>query len=276
MKAIIKKLSIEENGAKTADITFDSFCTVLNNADNEITLEIIKLLTGIEATKKSLLSVEFFAEVELVENYYITGKKPKNSKNWSLSVFKNNSDGDFTNEYFSLVKKSAEESVITSFEDVSKQNYPLRLAFYKDSKYYFKGRFSAMTNGIGVTRSFQSFLSSYIKEFKPEQINKEKNLWLCLKETGEFVVTKGNSGEETTDFSEEDFLKYNLLCFLNLVKFWDEFNNLRNINAVKTPLIIMTSAKNKFFAEKDGNKLSNKLKSTNRQIVVFKEKEFRL
>lgn len=271
MKAIINKLSIEDNGVKTVDITFDSFCTVLNNADNEITLEIIKLLTGIEATKKSLVSVEFFAEVELVENYYITGYKKKNSKNWILSVSKNNSDGDFSNEYFSLVKKSVEESFVTNFEYKSKQNYPLRLAFYKDCKYYFKGRFSEMTNGVGVTRSFQAFLSSFIKDFEPEQINQEKDLWLNLKETGEFIVTKCEAGEEITDFSEADFLKYNLICFMNLVKFWDEFNNLRNINAVKTPLIIMTFAKNEFFPEKDENKLNNKLKSTNRQIVVFKE-----
>lgn len=134
-------MTVEENGVKTADITFDSFCTVLNNADNEIILEIIKLLTGIEATKKSFVTVRFSAEVELVENYCITGYKKKNSKNWVVSVSKNNSDGDYTDEYFSLVKKSVEESFVTSFEYKSKQNYPLRLAFYKDSKYYFKGRF---------------------------------------------------------------------------------------------------------------------------------------
>ena len=141
MKAIIKKMTVEENGVKTADITFDSFCTVLNNADNEIILEIIKLLTGIEATKKSFVTVRFSAEVELVENYCITGYKKKNSKNWVVYASKNNSDGDYTDEYFSLVKKSVEESFVTSFEYKSKQNYPLRLAFYKDSKYYFKGRF---------------------------------------------------------------------------------------------------------------------------------------
>ena len=46
-----------------------------------ITLEIIKLLTGIEVTKKSFVTVRFIAEVELVENYCITGYKKKNSKN---------------------------------------------------------------------------------------------------------------------------------------------------------------------------------------------------
>lgn len=271
MKAVIKELTVEENGVETSNIMFDSFCTVLNSIGNdEIILEIIKLLIGVEKTKKSLASIEFSAEVELVENYYITGYKQKNSKNWVLSVSKNNSDTDYTEEYFSLVRKSAEESFITNFEEVSKQNYPLRLAFYKDSKYYFKGRFSEMTNGVGVTRSFQSFLSSFIKDFEPEQINKEKDLWLDLKETGEFVVIKGEAGEETTDFSEDDFLKYRLLCFMNLVEFWDEFNNLRNINAVKTPLIII-SDKKKVFSEKVGNKLNNKLKRANRQIVLFKE-----
>ena len=95
-----------------------------------------------------------------------------------------------------------------------------------------------MTNGVGVTRSFQAFLSSFIKDFEPEQINQEKDLWLCLKETGEFVVTKGKAGEEITDFSEDDFLKYNLLCFMNLVEFWDEFNEIRNINTIKTPVVI--------------------------------------
>lgn len=271
MKAIIKKLTVEENGVKTADITFDSFCTVLNSVGNETTLEIIKLLMGIEATKKSFVTVRFIAEVELVENYYITGYKQKNSKNWVLYASKNNSDGDYTDEYFSLVKKSVEESFVTSFEYKSKRNYPLRMAFYKDSKYYFKGRFSAMTNGIGVTRSFQSFLSSYIKGFEPEQINKEKNLWLNLKENGEFVITKGEAGEETTDFSEDDFLKYNLLCFMNLVEFWDEFNNLRNINSVKTPLIITNNEKNNFFLKKDEKQLNNIICDLKRQIVILAE-----
>ena len=69
-----------------------------------------------------------------------------------------------------------------------------------------------MTNGVGVTRSFQSFLSSFIKDFEPEQINKEKDLWLNLKKTGEFVVTKSENGETTVDLTPKDLFLYNLLC----------------------------------------------------------------
>lgn len=264
MKAIIKKLTVEENGVKTADITFDSFCTVLNSVGNETTLEIIKLLMGIEVTKKSFVIVRFIAEVELVENYCITGYKKKNSKNWVVSVSKNNSDGDYTDEYFSLVKKSVEESFVTSFEYKSKQNYPLRLAFYKDSKYYFKGRFSEMTNGVGVTRSFQAFLSSFIKDFEPEQINKEKDLWLNLKKTGEFVVTKGENGETTVDLTPKDLFLYNLLCFLNLVRFWDEFNEIRDINIIKLPVIVKLPGNCDFYV----NRIAEITRIMKRQIYV--------
>lgn len=133
---------------------------------------------------------------------------------------------------------SAEELSLISFEDFEKQNYPLRLAYYKDNKYFYKGEFSARTNGIGETRFFRAYLNEFIKSYKPELINKEKDLWLYLKENGEFVVTKGENGETTVDLSQKDFFMYNLLCFLNLVRFWDEFNEIRNFNTERTPVII--------------------------------------
>ena len=57
---------------------------------------------------------------------------------------------------------SAEERSLISFEDFEKQNYPLRLAYYKDNKYFYKGEFSARTNGIGETRSFRAYLNEFI------------------------------------------------------------------------------------------------------------------
>ena len=69
---------------------------------------------------------------------------------------------------------SAEERSLMCFEDFEKQNYPLRLAYYKDNKYFYKGKFSALTNGIGETRFFRAYLNEFIKSYKPELINKEK------------------------------------------------------------------------------------------------------
>ena len=133
---------------------------------------------------------------------------------------------------------SAEERSLMCFDDFEKENYPLRLAYYKDNKYFYKGKFSALTNGIGETRFFRAYLNEFIKSYKPELINKEKDLWLSLKDNGEFIVRNDSTSKETKDLNTKDLFVYNLLCFLNLVRFWDEFNEIRNINTEKTPVVI--------------------------------------
>lgn len=100
-----------------------------------------------------------------------------------------------------LLNMSAEERSLMCFDDFEKENYPLRLAYYKYNKYFYKGKFSALTNGIGATRTFRAYLNEFIKSYKPELINKEKDLWLSLKDNGEFVVTKGSTGEETKELN---------------------------------------------------------------------------
>ena len=137
-----------------------------------------------------------------------------------------------------LLNMSAEERSLMCFDDFEKENYPLRLAYYKDNKYFYKGKFSALTNGIGETRFFRAYLNEFIKSYKPELINKEKDLWLSLKDNGEFIVRNDSTSKETKDLNTKDLFVYNLLCFLNLVRFWDEFNEIRNINTEKTPVVI--------------------------------------
>lgn len=161
---------------------------------------------------------------------------------------------------------SAEELSLMCFDDYENQNYPLRLAFYKDNKYFYKGRFSTLTNGIGETRTFRAYLNEFIKSYKPELINKEKDLWLSLKSNGEFVVTKGEKGKATADLSQKDFFMYNLLCFLNLVRFWDEFNEIRDMNTIKAPIVIKLPENCGF----DLSYFNEKLKEMNREVIVSK------
>ena len=161
---------------------------------------------------------------------------------------------------------SAEERSLMCFEDFEKQNYPLRLAYYKDNKYFYKGKFSARTNGIGETRSFRAYLNEFIKSYKPELINIEKDLWLSLKENGEFVVTEGEYGKITTDLSQKEFFMYNLLCFLNLVRFWDEFNEIRDINTEKLPIVIKLPDNCDF----EVDFITDRIKTMNREVIVLK------
>ena len=152
------------------------------------------------------------------------------------------------------------------FEDFEKQNYPLRLAFYKDNKYFYKGKFSTLTNGIGETRTFRAFVNEFIKKYEPELISKENDLWLSLKENGEFVVTEGEYGKITTDLSQKEFFMYNLLCFLNLVRFWDEFNEIRDINTEKLPIVIKLPDNCDF----EVDFITDRNKTMNREVIVLK------
>ncbi len=159
---------------------------------------------------------------------------------------------------------SPEERSLMCFDDFEKQNYPLRLACYKDNKYFYKGKFSTLTNGIGETRFFRAYLNEFIKSYKPELINKEKDLWLFLKDNGEFVVRKGSTGEETKDLNSKDWFVYNLLCFLKLVRFWDEFNEIRDINTIKAPIIIKLPDNCNF----DLNCLIDRIKKMKNAVIV--------
>lgn len=164
-----------------------------------------------------------------------------------------------------LLNMSPEERSLMCFEDYENQNYPLRLAFYKDNKYFYKGEFSSLTNGIGETRTFRAFVNEFIKKYEPELISKENDLWLSLKENGEFVVIKDENRKATTDLNQKDLFVYNLLCFLNLVRFWDEFNEIRDINTIKAPVFIKLPDN----CDSNLDCLIDRIKEMNRQVFVF-------
>ncbi len=163
---------------------------------------------------------------------------------------------------------SVEELSLICFEDFENQNYPLRLAYYKDNKYFYKGEFSARTNGIGETRSFRAYLNEFIKSYKPKLINKEKDLWLALKSNGEFVVTKGEQGKRASPLSKDEALLFNLICYINLVRFWDDFNEIRNINSEKTPVVIKLSKDFSLCSAFTLNCLLNISEKLNRRLVI--------
>ncbi len=68
-----------------------------------------------------------------------------------------------------------------------------------------------------------------------------------------------------SDLSKEDLFRYNLLCYINLIRFWDEFNQIRNINTEKMPVVIKLPGNCDF--DYDSNSL--KINKLDRQVVVL-------
>lgn len=123
------------------------------------------------------------------------------------------------------------------FSDFKRQNYPHRLLKYKNTeKYYRDNDFAALTGGLGDTKTFRSYLNSYIKNFRPLPLIRGKDYYLILDESGKFEVFSG--GYNNIPLSETESLVYHFLCFIHLAKFWSEVEKIRDINHLDKPLII--------------------------------------
>lgn len=66
----------------------------------------------------------------------------------------------------------------------------------------------------------------------------DKDYWLQLEPDGKFVVRLGICGEELPNLSETERWIYHYLCFLQLLRFWDGMQQLRNYKDVKLPVLI--------------------------------------
>lgn len=170
------------------------------------------------------------AEVELEKTYYveITDKK--------LRAFDENSF-NCTNYYLYFISHHKEENDANCFSDFKRQNYPHRLLRYKNTEKYYSGNdFATITGGIGETKTFRSYLNSYIKNFRPLPLIRGKDYYLILDESGKFEVFGG--GYNNIPLSETESLVYHFLCFIHLAKFWSEVEKIRDINHHLKPLII--------------------------------------
>lgn len=94
-----------------------------------------------------------------------------------------------TEDYLNIMSHNSEEDSLNVFQHFKNQKYPHRLLKYKDiDRYYGEHDFRKITDGYGVTRSFRAFLNEYIKTFTPIKINQDKEYFIHLLPSGEFVV----------------------------------------------------------------------------------------
>ena len=102
-------------------------------------------------------------------------------------------------------------------------------------KYYPNGNFGDITDGIGTTKTFRSYLKNYIRTYKPQCLRKGKEYLLILDNNGEFRVTHPKLPVDTVpNLSESENILYHYLCFLNLSEFWYGIEQIKDIHYVTT------------------------------------------
>lgn len=92
-------------------------------------------------------------------------------------------------------------------------------------------------------KTFRCLLNEYIINFQPKTINTEKNLWLSITPYGEFIAEKKMDNEMIVcDLSASEQIIFNFLCFIEIHKFKQSINGVRDFNYKEKPLIIINFA----------------------------------
>ena len=128
--------------------------------------------------------------------------------------------------------------------------YYERLCSYLEyDKYYGKYEFARLTSGIGTCPVFRKCLREYIKNFEPQEFPIYRGFKIELNSDGVFylngkssenaanadAITYGN-GTQSASPRIGDYEYLELVSYLNIIAFWDEFEQIRNLNYVKSPI----------------------------------------
>lgn len=173
-----------------------------------------------------------------------------------------------TREYTYLTRHHSEQDLSDLFDGDSQSCF-LRLLNYADTHDLSPRQVLARnTEGMSDTGAFRTYLRSFIEKFEPEYIRDGKKYSLVLTSNGLYDVVCSDDQHLPALLSESEARLFRYLCFLRTAEFWHGFEEIRNLNSIKKPLIIRD------FLERldESIDLSNILKRTanlERQVIFI-------
>lgn len=116
--------------------------------------------------------------------------------------------------------------------------YPDFLSAYK--KRDFDERNEALLLKQSKEKPFRFLLNEYIVGFKPREISKRKNLYLDITPQGKFIaVKKAGYKSINCNLSANEQTVFNFLCFMEINKFRQFVNSVKDFNYIEKPLILV-------------------------------------
>ena len=219
---ILRKLTIEHfRKIEHYEIPFHEQLTVISDPNTDDIIKAIgmatnnKSLTGSTTSETASDHTHIDLELEIADRpYLITVRGRPSQKEYSLDGTDLEKDTVVdVSKIFRDIRLCEEEENLTYYQYDPKNAFAERFLCYKDpDKYYSLGDFQKKTAGTGLTRSFRVSLAAYIREHEPCHSFLEKY----------------------------DKKLFDYKCFLCVNEFWDNFENIRDMNHEKWPLIIDT------------------------------------
>ena len=145
---------------------------------------------------------------------------------------------DVTNEYRYLTDHCAEQDLCDVFDKDAKKMFFKPIQYLDEDRYYSSGDLSRCTDRLSEIKAFRSYLKTFIKDFTPETIRDGKRYELYLKKDGRYAVRYKGDNDMPVFLSESEQTLFRYLCFLRTAEFWHGFEELRNLHALKKPLLV--------------------------------------
>lgn len=247
---------------------------IRNRMTEEISLALCLLLNHSEAPPIPSYAIRGATKIEATiiidgEELLLVALPDKFKRKLILKAYKG--EQDVTSEYLFLTRHCAEHDTCDIFDgaQASHNEYPLRLLEYSDYEQDTKRcDLAKRTYGFSRLQVFNSYLRKFIKSFSPQPICNGKRYALILDENGLYKVRYMCDNDSPIYLSEAESILFRYLCFLKTAEFWHGFEEIRNMQAIKKPLIM------KNFIERldesiNAQEIIDKSMSLNRQAILL-------
>ncbi|MBP3369426.1 MAG: hypothetical protein J6L85_01630 [Clostridia bacterium] len=186
-----------------------------------------------------------------------------------MKLYAYNSVGDdVTNEYLRISSHCEEQDMSELFDGKEKMCFLRLLRYANEEMFYERGDLSRRTDGMSELRAFRAYLRAFIRDFRPERIRDGKKYEIVLKRNGAYSIQCEGREYMSVYLSETEQKLFSYLCFLRTVEFWSGFEDLRNFNGVKKPLIIRNFLE-RLDESVDTDALIRRASELGRQVIVI-------
>jgi hypothetical protein len=173
-----------------------------------------------------------------------------------------------TREYLYLTSHCAEQDLCDVFDQDAQKMFFKPIQYLDEDRYYSSGDLSKCTDRLSEIKAFRAYLRAFIKDFQPELIREGKRYELYLKKDGRYAVRYKGDHDMPVFLSESEQTLFRYLCFLRAAEFWQGFEELRNLHALKKPLLVKDFL-SRLDESIDTKDVLERTKRLNRQIIML-------
>ena len=142
------------------------------------------------------------------------------------------------NEYLYLTDHCEEQDLSDVFDGGERQLLLRVLEYANEDLYYAPRELSRQTAGASELGAFRAYLRDFIDSFESETIREKRHHEIILEKNGRYVARNKLDGDRNVTLSESERTLFRYLCFLHTAEFWQGFEDMRNLNGIRKPLVI--------------------------------------